>query len=164
MMLNIASLIVANLVIAGIIGFIIGYLVGKNNNFPKIKSIQNSNKTDDLKNEKVKHAINPIFKKNSTLDSKPLILSSPKLSGKDSLIKIKGIDEKIENDLNNLGIYHFEQISKWSNKNCDWIEEFLLLPGVAKSNQWVEQAKILLSGKDTSYSLQVENGEIARVD
>ena len=81
MMLNIASLIVANLVIAGIIGFIIGYLVGKNNNFPKIKSIQNGNKTDDLKNEKVKHAINPIFKKNSTLDSKPLILSSPKLSG-----------------------------------------------------------------------------------
>ena len=29
-MLNIASLIVANLVIAGIIGFIIGYLIGKN--------------------------------------------------------------------------------------------------------------------------------------
>ena len=28
-MLNIASLIVANLVIAGIIGFIIGYLIGK---------------------------------------------------------------------------------------------------------------------------------------
>jgi predicted flap endonuclease-1-like 5' DNA nuclease len=164
MMLDIASLIVANLVIAGIIGFIIGYLLGKSNSFPKIKSIRNGNKIDDLKSEKVKHAINPIFKKNSTLDFKPLILTSPKPTGKDSLIKIKGIDEKIENDLNNLGIYHFEQISKWSNKNCEWIEEFLLLPGIARSNQWVEQAKILLSGKDTSYSLQVENGEIARVD
>ena len=70
------------------------------------------------------------------------------------------IDEEIENDLNNLGIYHFEQISKWSNKNCDWIEEFLLLPGIARNNQWVEQAKILASGKDTPYSLQVENGEV----
>ena len=164
MMLEIASLIVANLVIAGIIGFIIGYLIGKNNNSYKIKSIQNSNKIESLKNEKVKHAINPIFKKNSTLDFKPLILTSPKPSGKDSLIKIKGIDEKIENDLNNLGIYHFEQISKWSNKNSDWVEEFLLLPGIARGNQWVEQAKILSSGKDTSYSLQVENGEIGRVD
>ena len=76
------------------------------------------------------------------------------------MIKIKGINSKIEVDLNNLGIYHFEQISCWSNKNSEWIEEFLLLPGIARNNQWVEQAKILASGKDTPYSLQVENGEV----
>ena len=113
-MLNIASLIVANLVIAGIIGFIIGYLIGKNKGLPKIESIRNEEKKDDFKNEKIKHPINPVFKKNSTIDFKPLILTTPKLSGKDSLIKIKGIDEKIEIALNNLGIYHFDQISKWS--------------------------------------------------
>ena len=157
-MFEIASLIVVNLVIALIIGVIIGYLIGKRS-FPKIKSIGND-KFDDLKDEKVKYALNPIFKKNSTLDFKPLILTSPKPSGKDELIKIKGINNKIESDLNNLGIYHFEQISKWSNKNCEWIEEFLLLPGIARSYQWVEQAKILHSGKDTAYSLQVENGEV----
>jgi predicted flap endonuclease-1-like 5' DNA nuclease len=157
-MFEIASLIVVNLLLAVIIGFIIGYLVGKNNS-PKIKSIRNNN-CDESRDEKVKHSINPIFKKNSTLDFKPLILSCPKLSGKDALTKIKGIDKKIESDLNNLGIYHFEQISKWSNKNSEWIEEFLLLPGIARANQWVEQAKILYSGKDTPYSLQVENGEI----
>ena len=110
-MFEIASLIVVNLVIALIIGVIIGYLIGKRN-FPKIKSIGND-KFDDLKDEKVKYALNPIFKKNSTLDFKPLILTSPKPSGKDELIKIKGINNKIESDLNNLGIYHFEQISKW---------------------------------------------------
>ena len=157
-MFEIASLIVVNLVIALIIGVIIGYLIGKRN-FPKIKSIGND-KFDDLKDERVKYALNPIFKKNSTLDFKPLILTSPKPSGKDELIKIKGINNKIESDLNNLGIYHFEQISKWSNKNCEWVEEFLLLPGIARNNQWVEQAKILTLGKDTPYSLQVENGEV----
>ena len=157
-MFEIASLIVVNLVIALIIGVIIGYLIGKRN-FPKIKSIGND-KFDDLKDERVKYALNPIFKKNSTLDFKPLILTSPKPSGKDELIKIKGINNKIESDLNNLGIYHFEQISKWSNKNCEWIEEFLLLPGIARNNQWVEQAKILTLGKDTPYSLQVENNEV----
>lgn len=157
-MFEIASLIVVNLLLAGIIGFIIGYLVGKTNS-PKIKSIKNNN-SDEPRDEKVRHSINPIFKKNSTLDFKPLILTCPKLSGKDALTKIKGINKKIENDLNNLGIYHFEQISKWSNKNSEWIEEFLLLPGIARGNQWVEQAKILCSGRNTPYSLQVENGEI----
>lgn len=157
-MLEVASLIVVNLIIAGIIGIIIGYLIGKNS-FPSIKPIGNEIKPED-KNEKVKHAINPIFKKNSALDSKPLILTSPKITGKDSLTKIKGVTSKIELDLNNLGIYHFEQISQWSNKNCEWVEEFLLLPKIVRANQWVEQAKVLLSGRDTEYSLQLENERV----
>ncbi len=157
-MLEIASLIVINLVIAGIIGFVLGYIVGRNS-FPKIKSIEND-RVDDSREDRVKSTLNPIFKKNSILDYKPLILTTPRPTGKDPLIKIKGINSKIEVDLNNLGIYHFEQISCWSNKNSEWIEEFLLLPGIARNNQWVEQAKILASGKDTPYSLQVENGEV----
>ncbi len=163
-MLNVASLIVTNLVVAGVIGFIMGFLIGRNSDSTQFKTIRNDDKKDDSKNEKVKHAINPVFKKNSALDFKPLILTTPRLSGKDSLIKIKGIDEKIENDLNNLGIYHFDQISKWSNKNCEWVEEFLLLPGIARTNKWVEQARILLSGNDTSYSLQIETEGMKRVD
>ncbi len=158
-MLEIASLIVINLVIAGIIGFVLGYIVGRNS-FPKIKSIESDNRVDDSREDRVKSTLNPIFKKNSILDYKPLILTTPRPTGKDPLIKIKGINSKIEVDLNNLGIYHFEQISCWSNKNSEWIEEFLLLPGIARNNQWVEQAKILASGKDTPYSLQVENGEV----
>lgn len=157
-MLEIASLIVINLVIAGIIGFVLGYIIGRNS-FPKIESIEND-RVDDSREDRVKSTLNPIFKKNSILDYKPLILTTPRPTGKDPLIKIKGINSKIEVDLNNLGIYHFEQISCWSNKNSEWIEEFLLLPGVARNNQWVEQAKILASGKDTPYSLQVENGEV----
>ena len=135
-----------------------GYIIAKSK-YSKIDSIEGDNK--DLRPEtKAKSGINPIFKKNSKLDFKPLILSSPKLIGKDNLKKIKGINSKIENDLNTLGIYHFEQISNWSAKNCDWIEEFLHFPGVAKSNQWVDQAKILTSGKETIYSQKVQNGEI----
>ena len=158
MMFEIASLIVVNLIIAAIIGFVVGYIIAKSK-YSKIDSIEGDNK--DLRPEtKAKSGINPIFKKNSKLDFKPLILSSPKPIGKDNLKKIKGINSKIENDLNTLGIYHFEQISNWSAKNCDWIEEFLHFPGVAKSNQWVDQAKILTSGKETIYSQKLQNGEI----
>ena len=157
-MLETASLIIINLVIAGIIGFILGYVVGKNN-FPKIESIHND-RVDDSRDDRIKSTLNPIFRKNSNLDYKPLILTTPKPTGKDPLIKIKGINSKIEIDLNNLGIYHFEQISRWSNKNAEWIEEFLLLPGIARNNQWIDQAKILHSGKETIYSEKVQNGEI----
>lgn len=156
-MFEVASLIVVNLFIALIIGFILGYLVAKRN--PSIKSIKtdNSEIKDDTKNIA---AINPIFKRSSPLDYKPLVLSSPKPTGKDNLKKIKGINSKIESDLNNIGIYHFEQIAKWSNKNAEWIEAYLSIQGSAKNNQWIEQAKILQTGKETIYSQKVLDGEI----
>ena len=159
-MFEIALLIVVNLIIAAIIGFIAGYLIGRPRT-AKIDSIENPNGSSSSQDSKSKAAINPVFRKNAQVDYKPLVLSSPRLVGKDNLQKIKGIDATIENNLNNLGIYHFDQISKWSNKNCDWIEEFLHFPGCAKNNQWIEQAKILQSGKETIYSQKIENGEIA---
>jgi predicted flap endonuclease-1-like 5' DNA nuclease len=160
MMFEIALLIVANLVIAAIIGFIAGYMIAKSRT-SKIHSIEGNGIQREINPDvKTKTAINPIFRKNSQLDFKPLVLSSPRPIGKDNLKKIKGIDSKIEIDLNSLGIYHFEQISKWSSKNCDWIEEFLHFPGCAKNNQWIDQARILQSGKETIYSQKVESGEI----
>lgn len=158
-MLEIAPLIVTNLVIALIIGFFIGYIVAKASN-PNIKPIKSDSSSETKDEVGTRTSINPIFKRNSPLDYKPLVLSSPKPTGKDNLKKIKGIDSKVENDLNNLGIYHFEQIAKWSNKNAEWIENFLLLPGYAKNLQWIDQAKILQLGKETIYSQKVETGEI----
>ena len=162
-MIETASLIVINLIIAAIIGMIIGYLIGKNSSNtykPSKNESQNDNQEITQPQSKSKSSVNPIFRKNSNVDFKPLILSSPRPSGKDKLIKIKGIDLKVEKDLNKLGIFHFNQIAAWSNKNCDWIEEFLLLPGCAKKNQWIEQAKILESGKETVYSQKIDNEEV----
>lgn len=156
-MIETASLIVVNLLIAAVIGMIIGYLIGKNAGSTFRPSDNNKDITNDISDVKTKNSVNPIFRKNSSLDNKPLILSSARPLGKDNLMKIKGIDKKVEKDLNNLGIFHFNQIASWSSKNCDWIDEFLSLPGTAKKNQWVEQAKILETGKETVYSQKVEN-------
>ena len=143
-MFDVASLIVYNLLIALIIGFVIGYIIAKETHFNFNFFDKNKNLDSETKRKLV---INPVFKKNSNVDYKPHVLSSPKNREKDDLTKIKGIDFKMENDLNNLGVYHFEQIANWSNKNCDWIEEFLLLPGYTKNNQWVIQAKALYAQK-----------------
>lgn len=170
-MLEIASLIIVNLIIASIIGFLIGFIIGRSSNKSTYKEQKSLNeeqmehheaieveKTSEVK--KAKTSVNPIFRKNSSVDNKPLILSSPRQKGKDNLKKIKGIDSLIEEKLNKLGIFHFDQVANWSNKNCDWIEEFMQISGCVKKFQWVEQAKILESGKETVYSLKVEKNEI----
>lgn len=165
-MMEVASLIVLNLIIAAFIGLLIGFFLGRASKPTYTAPIDNTDSIhldeNDVPIPNRKSKVNPIFKKNSSVDNKPLVLSSPKQSGKDNLLKIKGINKEIEEELNNLGIFHFEQISKWSNKNCDWIEEFLELPGVAKKYQWIDQARILQSGKQTVYSQKIEDNEQER--
>ena len=159
-MIETASLIVINLLIAALIGAVIGYIIGKSSSTNFKPSANEDNKIEGIPTPKSKASVNPVFNKNSNVDNKPLILSTPRPAGKDTLQKIKGIDATVEKDLNNLGIFHFSQIAAWSNKNCDWIEAFLHLPGSAKKHQWIEQAKILEVGKETVYSQKVENNEI----
>lgn len=163
-MIEVASLIVVNLLIAAFLGLIIGFFLGrasKSSYTPPVDNTESIN-VDENNNPTVnkKPSLNPIFRKNSSVDNKPLILSSPRQSGKDNLTKIKGINLQIETELNTLGIFHFDQIAKWTNKNCDWVEEFLQLPGCAKKYQWIDQARILESGKETVYSQKVENNEV----
>lgn len=162
-MFEVASLIVVNLIIAAFIGLLIGFFLGRASKVSYSPPVDNTENLDDgagLKPNARRSNINPIFKKNSSVDNKPLILSSPRQSGKDNLKKIKGINSKIEEDLNHIGIFHFDQIAKWTSKNADWIEEFLQLPGCVKKYQWVDQARILSSGKQTVYSQKVEDNEI----
>lgn len=161
-MFEIASLIVVNLVIAAALGFIIGYILGKNSSIQFEKKLNNRDDKEiqSLGGANQKTKVNPIFRKNSNLDYKPLILSTPRQSGRDNFLKIRGIDETTMKLLNETGIYHFDQVSKWNTKNCAWIEEYLHFHGRIRKEKWVEQAKILAEGNETEYSLKVENGEL----
>ncbi len=148
-MVEVASLIIANLLIAAVIGFLIGYFVGKisDNRYSSFL-----NNRDIVKNKKDSTTLNPVFKKNSGVYNKPLILSAPRFLKKDDLTKVKSIDVDIEKLLNDMGIFHYDQISKWSNKNCDWADELLCLPGYSRDNNWISQTKVLEMGQETAYS------------
>lgn len=166
-MIEVASLIVINLVIASLIGLLIGFFLGRASKVSYSAPVDNTEFLDDgsnLKSNIKKSNINPIFRQNSNVDNKPLILATPRQSGKDNLKKIKGINENIEKDLNTIGIFHFDQIAKWTAKNCDWVEEFLQLKGCVKKYQWVDQARILSTGKETIYSQKIEDGELEVVE
>lgn len=126
-MLEIASKIVLCLSIAAIIGFFIGYIIGR------------ATKKGNGNN----YQINPVFTKQGNTYNKPFILGQPRPCGKDDLKAINGVDNKIENQLNNMGIFHYDQISKWTQNNCEWVEEYLSLEGQICENHWIEQAKDL---------------------
>ncbi len=129
-MIEIASQIVLCLVIAAFIGFLIGIVIGKTFS---AQSTMNYN-------TKTAHggaAAGNIY-------NKPLIRSAPRPVGKDNLKQIEGIDTELEARLNELGIYHFDQIAKWSAKNSHWVEEYLTLEdSQIKESNWIEQAKEL---------------------
>ncbi len=69
----------------------------------------------------------------------------------DDLKLISGVGPKIEGILNGLGIYKFEQVSKWKKAERDWVDGFLKFKGRIDRDDWVKQAKALAKGGAEEY-------------
>ncbi len=87
------------------------------------------------------------------IGKKPAVLDVARKSGTDDLKKIKGVGPKLEKLLNSFGFFHFDQVASWSNQELAWVDENLEgLKGRAIRDNWVAQAKELLSSKDADAS------------
>jgi len=154
-MLEIASQMILCLVLAALLGFIIGYLFGK------------STCTDDVCGHTAdtpqveSHDTHAIAADSSSTTDKPELLTAPRNGEKDNLTRIKGVGVKIEETLNDIGIYHFDQIAAWDTENIAWADSTLGFPGRAKRENWVEQAKALDAGEETEFSKRVDAGEVS---
>lgn len=72
----------------------------------------------------------------------PEILAEP--SGEpDDLTLIKGIGPKLSEKLNQLGIYHFDQIAGWTPQQAAWVDTSLATKGRIMRDDWIGQATIL---------------------
>lgn len=80
----------------------------------------------------------------SVVPARPLALERPVEGAPDDLTLIGGIGPRIQEVLNSLGIYHFDQIADWSPENIAWIDDYLHFNGRVKREGWVEQAAILV--------------------
>ncbi|MHB1111071.1 MAG: hypothetical protein ACYCZU_12255 [Devosia sp.] len=74
---------------------------------------------------------------------KPAGLGAPRDGRKDELRRIKGLTPRIEAALNDLGIFHFDQIAAWDKKAIVWIDSHLALKGRPGREKWIEQARQL---------------------
>ena len=219
-MLAIASQIILCLVLAALIGLIIGYLLGKANcpkdTYKAVTPIDShteddgdcGDKTDDKTDgtaseedydtytaaaqnsaeEEASAEPQGLLSNNQTVadsdddtsasaasstdeseeedipsdDDKPTgLLDAPRGGKKDNLTRIKGIGLKIDATLNSIGVYHFDQIAAWTEKEAKWIDHYLSFPGRSLRDDWVGQAKLLAEGKETEFSKRVDAGEVA---
>ena len=85
--------------------------------------------------------------------TKPAVLSAPKGGVADDLKMIKGVGPKLEKLLNSFGFYHFEQVAAWTADELAWVDQNLEgFKGRATRDEWVSQAKVLLTGVETKFS------------
>jgi len=88
-------------------------------------------------------------------------VSASKASEKKAPEKKNGIGGVIEEQLNDMGVYHYSQIADFSQTDVDNINEALAFPGRIERDEWIEQARDLAGGgggRTLSYS-DGPNGE-----
>ena len=86
-------------------------------------------------------------------DAKPtLMLTAARDGGADDLKLISGVGPKLEQTLNDLGIYHFDQVAKFKKKDIAWVDERLRFKGRIERDDWMSQAKILAKDGETEFS------------
>ena len=71
--------------------------------------------------------------------------SAPTLEA-DDLKQIKGVGPKVEKLLNELGVYRYEQIAEFGEKDFAWLDEHLTatLKGRPQRDDWPAQARALM--------------------
>ena len=89
----------------------------------------------------------------------PRRMKAARKAGADDLKQLKGVGPKLEQTLNELGFYHFDQIAKWTEAEVAWVDTRLKFKGRITRDGWIEQAKILAEGGETEFSRKVSKGD-----
>lgn len=80
---------------------------------------------------------------------KPRGLPAPRNGVRDNLKQIDGLGPLDESSLNNLGIYHFDQVAAWDEREILWLENHAFARGRIGREQWQAQARTLAGDGDT---------------
>ncbi len=93
--------------------------------------------------------------------TKPEMLRAPRDGGADDLKQIKGVGPKLEQLLNSMGVYHFDQIAGWTADEVAWLDDNLQgFKGRVSRDDWVAQAQVLAQGGATEFSDKVKKGDV----
>ncbi len=91
---------------------------------------------------------------------RPALLEAPREGGADDLKKIKGVGPKLEEILHDLGVYHFDQVASWTEREVSWVDARLRFRGRVNRDGWIEQATKLAAGEETEFSKKVDKGGV----
>ncbi|MGC3936611.1 NADH-quinone oxidoreductase subunit NuoE [Roseobacter sp. EG26] len=86
----------------------------------------------------------------AAVDARPAQLSdAPRDGGADDLKRISGVGPKLEETLNSLGIWHFDQVASFTKADIAWVDARLRFKGRIERDDWIGQAKALADEKDS---------------
>ena len=92
-------------------------------------------------------------------EGKPAALKAPRGGRADDLKRIRGIGPKLEELLNSMGFFHYDQIAGWSESEVAWVNNNLTgFKGRVSRDNWVEQAATLAGGGETAFSRKADKG------
>lgn len=79
-----------------------------------------------------------------TEGDKPILFDGPRDGEADDLKMISGIGPKLEQKLNSIGVWHYDQVASWTQKEVDWMNAAISFRGRIERENWVNQAHALL--------------------
>jgi predicted flap endonuclease-1-like 5' DNA nuclease len=88
----------------------------------------------------------------------PELFNEPRNGAADDLKLIGGIGPKLEQKLNSIGVWHYDQIASWTQKEVDWINATISFPGRIEREGWGTQARALLQGAKPTVTQPAEGG------
>jgi len=173
-MFEVASQIIICLILAALLGWIIGYLMGKatcskNRDCQETKESSHELHIDNNHGNNHSNSNNygnnnseatPLMSETKEVGKQPVLLTAPRNGKKDNLQLIKGVGRVLESLLNEIGIYHFDQIANLTKEEILWLDNSMSFPGRIEREEWVIQAKKLAAGEITEFAQRVERGEI----
>ena len=74
---------------------------------------------------------------------KPQGLPRPRTGARDAVRLLSGLGALDDSTLNNLGIYHFDQVATWSDAEVRWLEDHVFAQGRIGREDWQQQARRL---------------------
>ena len=99
-------------------------------------------------------AAKPAASPKAKAESQPELLKKPRAGKSDDLKLIWGVGPKLEKMLNDMGVWHFDQIAAWGKSELNWVDDRLEgFKGRASRDEWVKQSKKLAKGWRPSNSV-----------
>ncbi len=98
----------------------------------------------------------PAAKPAEVAEAEPELLKTARDGKADDLKLLKGVGPKLEETLNELGFFHFDQVAAWSEAEVAWVDSRLKFKGRIERDGWIEQAKQLAAGEETEFSARAK--------
>lgn len=88
----------------------------------------------------------------------PELIEQPRDGRADDLKLISGIGPKLEQKLNSIGIWHYDQVARWSPANIDWVNAAISFRGRIEREKWASQARQLIQDATANLEAAPEGG------